>query len=278
EELHRYFTPWINEMSSPEKTREENLEDIKLWYNGYSWDGESFVYNPFSILNLFQEKRFGNYWFSTGTPSFLIKMIKEKTVDVKKIGSWEVGEYVLNSYDIENMDVVSLLFQTGYVSIKDIKNLKNTRKYRLAYPNLEVKDAFLKYLLADLAESSTGLIDGKIFELSEHLENHDLDSFFDILKALFAGIPYNVFIKDKEAYYHSLIYLILTLVGINIQAEIQTNKGRIDARVECGDTIYIMEFKMGSHEKAMKQIKKMNYHQKYMQSGKEIRLVGIGFD
>ena len=146
-ELRTYFDERLDRLVIKfKKEKEDILRDIKSRYNGYSWDAKNFLYNPFSILNFFQEERFGNYWFTTGTPTFLIKLIKEKRMDVKTIGSWEADEYVFDSYDIENMDLTSLLFQTGYITIKSFKTLGNDRKYFLTFPNQEVEDAFLKYI------------------------------------------------------------------------------------------------------------------------------------
>ncbi|MCK4765296.1 MAG: ATP-binding protein [Candidatus Aminicenantes bacterium] len=279
EELLRYFGPRVEALETKfKKEKARILGDIKRWYNGYSWDGVNFVYNPLSILNFFQEGRFSNYWFSTGTPHFLIKLIKSGGVDIKTIGSWEVDEYVFDSYDIDRLDAASLLFQTGYITIKRIKTLGDNRKYYLSYPNREVKDAFLKYLLADVAATSPGLLGSKIFDLVEHLLAQRLDGFFETLKSLFAGIPYNIFLPDMESYYHTVVFLVLTILGINVKAEVQTNTGRIDAVIEIKDTIYVMEFKMGSETEALAQIKSKEYYQKYIAPGKEVVLVGVGFD
>ncbi|MCK5056195.1 MAG: ATP-binding protein [Candidatus Aminicenantes bacterium] len=279
EELLNYFNNRVEKLvPGLKREKPEILDDIKRWYNGYSWDGENFVYNPLSILSFFQESKFSNYWFSTGTPTFLIKFIKEKAINVETIGAWEVDESVFDSYDIENMDVASLLFQTGYITVKGIKTLKDIRKYYLSYPNQEVKDAFLKYLLADFIASSPATLGSKIFDLTEQLIDNRLDLFFVTIKSLFASIPYNIFIHDREAYYHSVIYLILTLLGINIKAEVQTNTGRIDALIEINDRVYIMEFKMGSEKDALKQIKDRQYYDSYKGQAKNILLVGVGFD
>lgn len=170
EELFHYFDNRVDTLVPGLKREKiEILEDIKSWYNSYSWDGEHFVYNPLSILSFFQESQFSNYWFTTGTPAFLIKLIKEKGTTVEDIGSWEVDESVFDSYDIENMDVASLLFQTGYITVKRVKNLKDIRKYYLSYPNREVKDAFLKYLLADFISSPPAVLGSKVFDLTEQL-------------------------------------------------------------------------------------------------------------
>ncbi|MCK4763909.1 MAG: ATP-binding protein [Candidatus Aminicenantes bacterium] len=279
EELTGYFDERLQALEPKlKKKKSKILADIKRWYNGYSWDGENFVYNPLSILNFFQEGKFSNYWFSTGTPTFLIKLVREKHGPVEAIGEWEADEHVFDSYDIENMDIVSLLFQTGYITIKAVKTLKDIRKYYLSYPNQEVKDAFLKYLLADFTASSPGVLGGKIFDLTEKLIDRQPEEFFEIIKSLFASIPYNIFIPDREAYYHSVIYLILTLLGVHIECEVQTHSGRIDAVIQVEDTVYIMEFKLGSETEALEQIKNKKYYEKYAGQGKKIVLAGVGFD
>lgn len=140
EELLDYFDDRIEKMAEGEK--EKLPADIKHWYNGYSWDGKNFVYNPLSILLLFEEERFGNYWFSTGTPTFLIKSLKEKRVDIKRLENYETTKLLFDSYEIEQLNVFALLFQTGYLTIKEIKKISRTQDiYRLSYPNEEVKES-----------------------------------------------------------------------------------------------------------------------------------------
>ena len=153
----------------------------------------------------------------------------------------------------------------------DGANLSNI----LNYPNLEVKESLLRNIFEDfINKGNSGIL---INNLAESLEENSLDNFFIRLKSLIASIPSHIFIKDKEAYYHTVIYLILTLVGVRIKAEVHTNKGRIDAVIETEQTVYILEFKLGAAEKALEQIEKMNYHQPYLAHGKKIVFVGIGF-
>lgn len=278
-ELREYFDDRLEQLTpSFKKNKKTILEDVKRWYNGYSWDGENFVYNPFSILSFFQEKRFRNYWFSTGTPTLLINLIREKKVNLTRIDVWEEDEYVFDSYDVDRQDVASLLFQTGYITIKGIKEIGENRKYYLTFPNKEVKDSFLKYLLADLTETSAGDIGGRLFKLVEFLLNNEPGQFFETFKSIFAGIPYNVFIADREAFYHAVVYLVLNLLGVSVSCEVQTNTGRIDAVVEVGERIFIMEFKLGTAQEALAQVKEKKYHEKYSNTGKEVVLIGIGFD
>lgn len=279
DELLANFSDRIDSLS--DKTglpKNDLLEQLKHWYNGYSWDGENFLYNPLSILNLFSKNRFGNYWFSTGTPTFLVNHIKNKNKDIISLEKEEVDEAVFESYDIENLEVISMLFQTGYLTIKEIKYIGVKGKYVLSYPNLEVKESFLKHLLARYTSVETGKVGSNIFDLVETIRRKQLEEFFTIIKSLFAAIPSHLFIKDREAYYHTIIYLILTLLGVNIEAEVHTNKGRIDAVIETEDSIYVMEFKMGTAKDALSQIQEIKYYEKYLNKNKQIVLIGVGFD
>ncbi|MEZ5039077.1 MAG: AAA family ATPase [Saprospiraceae bacterium] len=142
-EVEQYFSSWTEElMGEYEINEQELIQRIRSWYNGYSWDGKHFVYNPFSILSFFDTGQFQNYWFSTGTPTFLIKLLKERMV--YETGETEVGQVAFDGFDLENIDTISLLFQTGYLTIKAIAPLG---LYKLDYPNKEVKDSMLQYLL-----------------------------------------------------------------------------------------------------------------------------------
>lgn len=277
EELLHYFDDRINEMAGEDK--DKLLAEVKQWYNGYSWDGKQFVYNPFSILHLFQEKRFGNYWFSSGTPTFLIKSIRENKIDVKRFENYETTKLLFDSYEIERFNAFALLFQTGYLTIKEIKDISRTQSiYCLSYPNEEVKESFLDYLAADFIGKMPDEMGYLVYKLQETLRDGNLDEFFKQLKSLFASIPYDIFIKEREAYYHTVIYLLLNLMGINMAAEVETNEGRIDGVLTTGDFIYVMEFKMGAAQEALDQIKEKKYYQKYLSAPQKIKIIGIGFD
>ena len=279
DELLSYFGDRMETLSKKLDIAEDDLLDhLKRWFNGYSWDGITFLYNPFSILNLFAKNRFGNYWFASGTPTFLINHIKNKDKDIMELEEEEVDESMFESYDIENLEVVSLLFQTGYLTIKGIKPVGIKSKYILSYPNEEVKESFLKHFLADYSADEPGTIGAKILDLVDSIRNKKLETFFTIIRSIYAAIPSHIFIKGKEAYYHTIIYLILTLLGVSVDAEVHTNKGRIDAVVNTDENIYIMEFKMGTSAEALAQIENMKYHEKFLSSGKSILLVGVGFD
>jgi len=281
EELSTYFSYHLDHLSRKlGMSKKELLGHMKHWYNGYSWDGRNFLYNPFSILKLFSKNRFGNYWFTTGTPSFLIDHIKNRRLDINRLEREEADESIFDRFDIENLETFSMLFQTGYLTIKEIKMMGIKSKYILSYPNQEVKESFLKHFLASYTSEEAGTVGSKILDLVEAIKNHRLEEFFTIIRSLFAMIPSELFIKDREAYYHTVVFIILKLVGVDmgIDAEVHTNKGRIDAVLETLDMVYVLEFKMGTSAKALAQIESMGYHEKYLSSGKKIKLIGVGLD
>ncbi|MDM8563985.1 AAA family ATPase, partial [Candidatus Marithioploca araucensis] len=166
------------------------LDKIKTWYNGYSWNAKDKVYNPFSILNLLSAQRFSNYWFASGTPTFLMKLIKNTALEATDFENKKVLESVFDSYDVDNMNVFSLLFQTGYLTITQIDNKGRFPKYTLNYPNLEVKEAFLTYLFESFTQNRLDEIQPAAEELRECLQDENLEGFMNIIRALFAKIPY----------------------------------------------------------------------------------------
>ena len=278
EELLHYFDDRLRQLAGEEE-RAEWIEDIKTWYNGYSWNGRDFVYNPYSLLHFFRKKQFGNFWFESGSPSLLIKLIGIFNIDVTKLENYKAGESIFSSFDIDRMHVVSLLFQTGYLTIKEvITSPRQKNFYILSYPNKEVKEAFMEYLLGDLSSHFADEISVTVEQLKNTLEAGDEHAFFKVIRSVFAGIHYDMFVKDREGYYQTVIYLILKLIGIDIHAEVETNQGRIDAVVETADFVYLMEFKLGPAEEALAQIKERKYYEKYLASDKTVKLVGVGFD
>ena len=279
DELQVYFKEHMTKMAGKlEMTPKDLTQRIRKWYNGYSWDGENFVYNPLSILSLFSENSFENFWFSTGTPTFLTRLIKNKQRNISQFDNLPVSSYTFDSYDIENMDVTSLLFQTGYLTVKEIFFKKEKKKYRLSYPNKEVRDSFLTYLFQEYTEKGLETSSQVVERLVEAIDNDDLHRLMEEIKSLLASIPYYLFTDQKEAYYHTIIYLILRLAGAEIRSEEPTNIGRIDAVMESEHTIYIFEFKMGDEREALEQVKRMKYAEKYMSGNKRIVLVGVGLN
>ena len=285
DELERDFEGYLQNLGSVlEMKKALLLAKIKTWYNGYSWNGKDKLYNPFSILNLLAEQRFSNYLFATGTPTFLMKLIKKTRREVTVFENQKVSEIVFDSYNLENLNVFALLFQTGYLTIVQIVQKARTPLYVLNYPNFEVKQAFITYLLDSFTENELEEIQPAVENLRDYLETESLESFMNLIRALFAKIPYPLHI-EQEAYYHSLFYLILALMGVEIDLEVLTDKGRIDGVLELEKKIYLIEFKYGKAgsqmdhltDKAIKKIEQKNYGERFLNEKRSLIYLGVGF-
>ncbi|MBC7475731.1 MAG: AAA family ATPase, partial [Candidatus Sericytochromatia bacterium] len=286
EELYANFEDRIKIFADiKNKSVEKVKKELKDWYNGFSWDGKNFLYNPYSLLLLFSKNVFDNYWFESGTPTFFVDFIKKYKIDIKDIENCVLSRDKFEFFDIEKINPYAVFFQTGYLTIKKIKEYEDyAREYTLSYPNKEVKDSILKYFLLDIVDQD---VDSSIIinRIKESLRNKDLDSFFRYLISLFDSIPYQIAPKkksktyDKEAYYHSIFHVIFTLIGLRIDSEVSVSSGRVDSVVETDDTVYIFEFKLETNQQnAIGQIMDKKYYSKYSQSKKEIVLVGVIFD
>ena len=268
-------------------------EEILNWYNGYSWDGKSRVINPFSLLCFFRQKRFEGFWYSSGTPGFLIDLVKKNPGVYVDINDSIVTNYTLDSADFNRLNPVSLMFQTGYLTIKSIDNSFTPLVYNLAIPNREVREAFNLHIISGFTESGDDISQHAKIKILSVLRAGNLENMLDILKGLFASIPYNLHV-DEEAYYHSIFYAVMTVLGFDMEVEVAVSKGRIDAALEMPDKVYVMEFKYEKsaadvvdekkrnlYEKAlddgMAQIKSRRYHDKYAGSGKTIYLAAFAF-
>ncbi|MCP5513344.1 MAG: ATP-binding protein [Leptospiraceae bacterium] len=273
EELTDCFSDYLDEFSKLAKlNRDALLSKIRHWYNGYCFSKYGTpVYNPFSTLLLFSKNDFQYHWFETGTPSFLIKQIIKQNYDIITI-PMQVDELAFSSYEVDDLQLTPLLLQTGYLTIKDYNDEFMT--YTLDYPNFEVKQAFLNYILKKLETNQVS--NTHIFKLIKAFKENDLENAFDYLREIFANIDYDIQIH-QEKYYQTIFYLIFTLIGLKIKAEVKTNKGRIDAVIE-DQSIYLFEFKLnGTKEEALEQIKSKKYYERYLNQGKLIYLIGAEF-
>ena len=276
EEMRDSFKEYIDQLAGSEGiSKSELAEKITYWYDGFCFSRScERVFNPFSALLLFKKLNFGNYWFESATPSFLIKLMKEKELDLKRLDGIKVDESAFSSYEIENLKVVPILFQTGYLTITDYD--KERMEYTLAYPNFEVKNSMTKCLAEAYSFVERELVHGYVWKLIDALRGHDFNTFFDTLRIFFANIPYDLQI-NREKYYQTVFYLIFSLIGLKVEAEVKTNKGRIDAVIIDKD-IYIFEFKFdGDKNQALNQIKEKGYFEKHQGQGKKIYLFGVEF-
>jgi hypothetical protein len=276
-ELEQHFAGHLERFSaalgcSPETVRAK----LALRYNGYRFSERDIsVYNPFSILNALSENQLRNYWFASGTPTFLINLLQEKRYDLTEMEGVEVMASAFATFDLERLGLEGLLFQTGYLTIKDVQD----DLYTLGYPNQEVKTAFTEALLLAYTEPADGRMSGQTRRLGIHLRQGKLEAFFETLNAILATIPYTLNARRDEAYFHTIFYLLLTATGVEATSEVLTSRGRIDLAVEFADRVYVIEFKCGqSAEAALRQIRERGYAARYAQSGKTVTLIGINFD
>ncbi|NQY74632.1 MAG: ATP-binding protein, partial [Candidatus Margulisbacteria bacterium] len=278
-ELEHFFEGWISELGESMKMdKKATLKEIKKWYNGYQFSkADDAVYNPFSTLLLFDKKDFLSHWFETGTPTFLIDLLKQQQYGVPDIENAGIDESAFSSYEIDDLQVLPLLYQTGYLTIKSYDT--ESSLYKLGYPNHEVKAAFSRSLLENFSKLHKGLTNSYIWQLIQALRANELDSFFKIMKVFFANVPYDLK-AGEEKYFQSIFYLILLLMGIKIEVEVHTNDGRIDGVIETEDKIYILEFKLNAPATdGLDQIKEKKYYEKYLlRKDKGITLIGVSFD
>jgi len=270
EELSTNFTDYLKQLRQELAISEQELaEGIQYWYNGFSFDGITHLHNPFSIIALLAKKEFNNYWFSTGTPNFLIDLIKKQKKIPEKFEGIKVKDLTGSSMNMRNFPLIPLLYQTGYLTIKRVEREGLVRYFYLDYPNYEVKDSFLTFITAAFLEKDEFEIQPEAIALRDALKAEDLDTFVKHLSSFLADIPSRLHIP-KEAYYHSLVYLILRLVGTKPLLEKETDKGRIDGVIELPNHIYIVEFKFGKGKRikrvstlsqnAIKQIETNKYY------------------
>ena len=277
EEVEQYFDDRLETFAATTNLNKPTLlAKIKHWYNGFCFSAQCEpVYNPFSLLLLFNTHQFQNFWFESGTPTFLLKLIKSQQYDPRQIERLILTELGFSSYEIEDLDIIALLFQTGYLTIVNYE--AKTRLYTLYYPNYEVERAFLYYLLGTFGSVPTGMTGGHLWDLIHALQVGDMVQFFETLNIFFANIPYDIHLK-QEKYYQTIFYLIFKLIGLEITAEARTNWGRIDAVVELDDTIFLFEFKLDqSAAVALRQIQDKAYYQRYLNQNKPLTLIGVNF-
>ena len=253
---------------------------VKKWYNGYNFLSEP-VYNPFNVLLYLRNRMFKPYWFETGTPTFLMKLIREKAVPAGSIDGMQVSDRFIGSFDVDYIQPLSLLFQTGYLTITEVKDSPGGVYYTLGFPNHKVRYAFNDALLAELSQSDAFQDKNKL-RLHEVLQSTELDGLKQIFHAFFASIPHEWYKKNDmarfEGYYCSIVYCYFTALGLNVTVEESTNHGRLDMVVHFNKKIYIIEFKVNEltrPERALKQIKKKKYAEKY--AGHETYLIGVEF-
>ena len=258
-------------------------DEIRRWYNGYSWRGQEKVYNPFDILLLFDSHEFGAYWFETGTPTFLIETLLSRAVGTLDLDNILGSDELLSTFDVDHIATEALLFQTGYLTIIQTEPRGSRTYYRLGYPNQEVRQSLNESLLNHLTGSPAQQAEhsARLYDL---LLVNDFASLENLFKAFFASIPYqwhtNNDIANYEGYYASVFYSYFASVGFDIVVEDSGSDGRLDMAVRFNDTVYLFEFKvveLAPEGSAMAQLQAKGYADKYRNLGEPIHLIGVEF-
>ncbi len=275
EELEYNFKEELPTLAQKENISVEALkEKVRRWYNGYSWGGVNTLYNPFSILSLMKQKRFSNFWFQTGTPTFLVALMRKASE--YEFGQVQVSEDVLGNFNIERPLSPALLFQTGYLTIKGYNPV--TRNYQLDYPNQEVVDSFLDNLLSAYREMFPGNSSETTGNLLEALLANDIPQMIKALNSLIATIPYDHWRADHESIFHIIMHLAFKKVGVDIESEVHSSTGRCDVLVKTATHIYAIELKLDkTAQEALDQIFVKKYLQPYQSDLRQKVAIGINF-
>jgi hypothetical protein len=276
EELEFYFEDYLQLCEKKLNIqREELLTQMKIWYNGYSWDGVTTVYNPFGTLNFLDEQTFRNHWFSTGSPDFLVKQMRRLTY--YNVENSIVNDRILDKYDLDNLTLIPLLFQTGYLTVKKVDRM--TGDMVLDYPNKEVRESMYEFLIDDVAQNPQRVHTGMaIQDLNKAFVARDLEKVKTILNALLADLPVEAYSKQTEGLFHGLIHLVFKYLGVFVNSEVHSSQGHADSVVQTLTDVYIFEFKFNkTAQEGLDQIKKQDYAGKYRAANKVITGIGVNF-
>ncbi len=259
-----------------------DCEKVRRWYNGYNWTGES-VYNPFDLLLLFQEREYRAYWYETGNPSFLLKVLRQRPTFLPELKRSMASYELLSQFEVGNIATEALFFQTGYLTIHDTETLGAQKNYFLGYPNLEVETSLLSTLMRDWTphEARVSQTTPRLYRL---LEANDLDGMRDLMTGFYASIPHpwytNNPIAQYEGYYASVFYAFFASLGLDVRVEESSNAGRLDMAVLFENRAYIFVFKLvddAPEGKALAQILAKGYAEPYRLAGNKVHCIGIEF-
>lgn len=278
EEIRQTFTPYIQKFAKQEQVDEDAMMGkLKAMYDGYHFspDMSKDVYNPFSVLNALSSCQLQNYWFSTGTPTFLVKLLKDGQYKIQDFSESEIITRHLAAMDNLSQNPVALFYQTGYITIKGFE--KDFGSYRLGFPNKEVEESFLDYLLPKYVNISEDKSSFYIEHFVRDLRKGDIDSFMERMTAFLGDTPYEL-IRDCENHFQNVLFTVCRLMGYHTIAEYRTSRGRIDMVVKTDDYTYVFEFKFDkSAQEALQQIDTKEYMIPFTADGRQIVKIGVNF-
>jgi len=279
EEIEQNFNPEINDiLEETGKSRDEYMGDLRRFYNGYRFSQKQLsVYNPFGLLNHFDKSgEFLPYWYETGTPTFLINLIIKQKINIVDLNNMKIGYDDFRKYDIENMEALPLLYQSGYLTISDYDTERN--RFILDYPNEEVRSSFARSLIRQYLQVPSDKSPSLISKLLDAFYDGNVDEAMNSLKSFLALIPYDI-IYERENYYQTALHLIFSILGLNCRSELRTASGRIDMLMEIKNFVYCFEFKLnGTALEALEQINTKEYLLPWEGSGKKLFKIGVSFN
>ncbi len=276
-ELHQYFNEDIQKMADKDGvTYEDMSERLRQNYDGYHFaPNTGGMYNPFSILNVLSKQQFGSYWFETGTPTYLVELLQKNDYALAEMDNIIVGFETLSGIDAADTDAIPVIFQSGYLTIKDFDS--RFQSYTLGYPNKEVEMGFTKFLLPYYTGSRSTRSAFEIQNFVREVESGDIDGFFTRLRSFFSDTTYEV-IRMQELHYSNVLYIVFKLLGFYTQVEYHTSNGRIDLVLQTPDYIYVMEFKLnGTAEEALQQINDKGYALPFASDTRALYKIGVNF-
>ena len=274
QELHDVFDESVVELAKTNgQTKGEAYEMLKQRYDGYHFAPDTLgMYNPFSVLLTLKNQQYGSYWFSTGTPTYLVELMKEADLNPSELSGYEASASELDSVQIMVDNPIAVLYQSGYLTIKGYDARFKT--YVLDYPNDEVKEGFVNFLVPYYTYSKSANNATIIGSFVKSLERGDVERFMELLQSFMADIPYEL-VRNLEVHYQNAMYIITKLMGLYVQAEYHTSRGRIDLLVGTDKYVYIIELKLdGSAEEALAQINEKGYALPFAVDGREIVKIG----
>ena len=277
QELHDNLEDELHSLASAQgMTYDEICAKLQEYYDGYHFTHNSIgMYNPFSLLNTFKYNEFGSYWFETGTPTYLVELLKKHHYDLRRMAHEETTATVLNSIDSTSDNPIPVIYQSGYLTIKGYDQRFGI--YRLGFPNREVEEGFINFLLPFYANTNAVESQFEIQKFVREVESGDYDSFFRRLQSFFADTPYEL-VRDLELHYQNVLFIVFKLVGFYVKAEYHTSAGRIDLLLQTDNFIYVMEFKLdGTAEEALMQINEKHYAQPFENDDRKLFKIGVNF-